>query len=79
MSISPDRLHDYAKYLSSDEECLAEVARRMSVRYYTQFCDAAKSENVWALRAQAAAKQDLLNDFIRELKTILADNTSLNA
>ena len=69
MSISNTRLEAYVKYIRSDEECLAEITRRMSIRYWSEF----KNGDAEA-RATAASKQDNLDAFLRELQAVLNES-----
>ena len=69
MSISNSRLQAYVNYLREDEECLSEIARRMSVRYWAEFKDGDAEA-----RATAAAKQDNLDAFMRELQAVLNES-----
>lgn len=69
MSVSQNRLSVFAKYIDDNHECLTEIARRMSIKYWVEF----KSGDEEA-RAKAASKQDNLDVFISELQAILNEN-----
>lgn len=74
MSVSIERLRDYIQYITTDEECLNEIVRRMSVRYFSAFCRSGTLE----VAEQARLKQGCLEDFVRELKAVLVESKELN-
>lgn len=71
MSISPSRLSNYANIIISDDECLLEIQRRMTYHYYKEFVDA---RDDMEKRKIISAKQDLLSDFLREFRIIVAES-----
>lgn len=80
MSISNDRFAQYARALLDDEECLNEVMRRLSVHYYREFVEASKEtpDRCFQIRDRAATKQDLLSDFLRELRIVVSENQKMH-
>lgn len=63
MSISAERMGQYAQYILNDEECFNEVLRGMSAHFFEDFCsdDSARQDN-------ARAYQGCLKEFARQLR-----------
>ena len=76
MAVDNERLKQFARTITSDEECLSEVARRISMRFYDEFC--AMSHDFQKLEA-IAAKQQVLGEVITEFYRIVEDGKDLNS
>lgn len=80
MSLSNQRMGTYAKTVLQDEECMTEVIRRMSVRYFSAFRypeSASPSLPAHEVRERAARKTDMLEDFFSELRGVLGEMADL--